>query len=164
MQANTQPVELEHVTISMELPIAAAPERVYQSFVSETGCWWPKQYLMGRGSVDIVLDARPGGMLMETDSAGGGTAWAQVISLYPGRSIRLGIPEGVYWSGPGHYSLRFDAAEDGTTLLKLEHQSTQQKSAEGDGHSGYVQGWTTILAERLKPYCETGRVDNPLVQ
>lgn len=162
MSATTKSVEFDFVQIDMEIPIAAPPQQVYQAFVEDIAHWWDKGFLMGENSTDIVLEARPGGMLMEVDGQGGGCAWAQVIALYPGRSIRLGIPNGVIWAGAGFYRLSFEDAGDGTTLLKLRHESTQPRSEKGDGHSGYVYGWNALLVDRLKPYVENGSVPDPL--
>jgi uncharacterized protein YndB with AHSA1/START domain len=160
INGTTEKLELALVKIQQELEIAAPPQRVYEAFVNDIARWWSRGYLLGgEATVDLVLEARPGGRLMEVLSNGGGVLWAEVTLLSPGRSIRLGIPEGVLWSGPGYYMLRFEAQQDGAaTLLKLEHQCAQPYCE--DGHSGYVQGWTDLLAERLKVYVEGGRVDD----
>jgi uncharacterized protein YndB with AHSA1/START domain len=162
MTATTTAAEFEQVVIDMQIPIAAPPAEVYEAFVGQIAHWWDKGFLMAEGTTDIVLEARPGGLLFETDGQGGGCVWAQVIALAPGKSIRLGVPNGVIWAGPGYYSLKFDDAGDGSTLVVLHHESTQPKSQAGDGHSGYAYGWNALLVERLKPFVEQGSVPDPL--
>src|SRR5688500_2002373 len=99
--------------IEMEIHIAAPPERVFEAFINETGRWWSKDFTMGgKDTSDIVLEAHPGGRLLEQFSNGGGNVWAIVMGINPGKSIRMGIPDGVIWSGAGSFSLRFEADGD----------------------------------------------------
>lgn len=157
----TERAELAQVKIEQEIAIAAPPERVFAAYVNELARWYSRDFIMGGElTVDFVLEAEPGGRLMEVFDGGGGMVWAEVIAIRPGRMIRLGIPEGVVWSGPGYFVLRFEPADEGGTLLKLEHQCTQAFSE--DGHSGYVYGWTELLGTGLKQYVETGAAENPV--
>jgi uncharacterized protein YndB with AHSA1/START domain len=156
----TDKLELARVSVNQELVVNVPPERAFDAFTAEIAHWWSRDWLMGGGATtDLVLDLRPGGSLTEVYGPDGGMVWAEVNSFKRGQWIRFGIPEGVIWSGPGYFSVRFAATEDGAgTQVTLEHQSTQAYTE--DGHSGYVQGWTELVGTRFKAYCAGEPLEN----
>ncbi len=158
IDGNTQKVEIASVEIEQEVPISASPQHVYDCFMNDIASWWSRSWVMGGPNTDnIIIEAEPGGRLLEHWQGGGGCIWAVVQSISPGRLVSFSIPAGVLWSGAGMFRVVFEAAEEGGgTLLKLSHHCFNM--FQEDSHSGYVKGWTELIGTRLKSYAEGGRI------
>jgi uncharacterized protein YndB with AHSA1/START domain len=158
----TDRIELASVEIEQEVAVAAAPQHVYECFMNDIARWWSASWVMGGpNTVGLLIEAQPGGRLLESWKDGGGCVWATVQSISPGRMINFSIPDGVMWSGPGMFKLSFEADEAGTgTLLKLSHYCFTMYSE--DAHSGYVQGWTELIGTRLRDYAEGRPVEGAI--
>lgn len=150
----TDKIELASMEIELELEIAAARQHVYECFMNDIARWWSASWVMGGpNTVGLLIEAQPGGRLLESWKDGGGCVWAMVQSISPGHMVNFSIPEGVMWSGAGSFRLSFEAGDDGkSTLLKLSHHSFSLYQE--DSHSGYVQGWTELIGTRLRDYAE----------
>lgn len=144
---------LASLMIRQSVEIAADPATVYKALTEDIGFWWGSPYLItGEDARDVVLDARPGGLLQEvTDD--GGHVWCMVEQVRPGRSLVLSGRMGMRDAVAGN--IRFELVEtEGGTQVQLEHRAVGDISAETE--RDFSDGWQDLLGKRLKGFLEAG--------
>lgn len=144
---------LASLLIRQSVDIAAAPATVYKALTEDIGYWWGAPYLItGEDARDVVLDARPGGLMTEV-TEDGGQVWCMVEQARPGRCLVLGGRMGMRDAVAGN--IRFELVETaGGTQVQLEHRAVGGVSAETERDFG--AGWEDLLGTRLKGYVEEG--------
>ncbi|MEZ5337043.1 MAG: hypothetical protein R3F46_02160 [bacterium] len=149
------------VTLTMHLE--REPWDVYELFTAETSGWWSRDFTMGgAGCLNMQLEAYAGGRLLEIDE-NGESIWANVIKVIPGSYLGMSVPEGSFWSGAGSINVSFSPGAEGGTDFRLEHRAFQQYDAETDGAEGYAMGWTKLVAENFRRYCEGENIPDAVI-
>ena len=101
---------------------------------------------------DIVLDARPGGLLSER-WADGGAVWGTVTAVDPGRHLEIEGPMGM--AGPVAGVVRIVLEPEGeATVVRLSHEAVGK--VDDATRRDYGRGWEDLLSVRLKALVETG--------
>jgi len=151
--------------IARDVQVAAAPERVYRSYVDDYGRWWHPSHSWSGDARNFTLDAQPGGCLCER-WAGGAAQHMRVGYVEPGRVLRLvgGLGPLQQLGLSGTLNLNFQAAGEGT-LLKLEYRVAGYDPAGFDKLAPLVDGVLGEALGRLKSFVETGApVPKPAAQ
>jgi DNA-binding transcriptional ArsR family regulator/uncharacterized protein YndB with AHSA1/START domain len=141
------------IHVVQEVPILASPERVFQALTDGLGEWWGAPYLYDQNSTDIVLDARPGGLLREALPDGGGAIWATVVEVRPNKALELSGLIGMSGAVAGLVRFEIEPAEGGC-VLKLDHRAVGDIGEQTA--SNYHAGWGDLLGDRLKAFVENG--------
>jgi hypothetical protein len=145
--------ELEPVRRSIR--VKATPERAFRVFAEEMGSWWPKTHHIGNSPmVDIVVEGRAGGEIYTMQEDGTRCPWASVQVWEPPHRF-------VFWWQVTHtwgyeadlekcseVEVLFTPADDGTTLVELEHRGFERQGAgagEMRGSVGAEGGWNGLL-------------------
>jgi len=131
--------------------VKAAPARAFELFVSHIGKWWPR----GIGKAPhaaVIIEPGVGGRWFERDAEGIETHWGKVLSWDPPSRLVLAWQINSAWRfDPGlitEVELTFLPAEEGGTLVTLEHRHLERFGADAPGHSEKLRnGWPTRLAE-----------------
>jgi hypothetical protein len=135
--------------------VRASVERAFRVFTGEMDTWWPRTHHIGSSPMTgIVVEGRPGGEIYSDQEDGTRCPWATVLVWEPPQRFVMAwrvTPEWQYESDLARCSeveLRFTPADDGTTLVELEHRDFER-------HSGAVAdmrdkvngegGWTGLL-------------------
>ena len=144
---------LASLMIRQSVDIAADPDTVFKALTEDIGQWWGAPYLItGDEARDVVLDARPGGLLQEL-TEDGGHVWCMVEQVRPGRCLVLGGRMGMRDAVAGN--IRFElVATDSGTQVQLEHRAVGDISAETE--RDFSSGWEDLLGARLKGFVEEG--------
>lgn len=144
--------EVGSIHIEAETAIAAPPERVWRALTSETAAWWGKPYQRGDAQ-DLVLDARPGGLLLERWADGDGAVWGTVTAVRQDQHLEI---EGSFgMAGPVAGVVRITLAPHGEdTVVRLSHEAVGNVDAETQ--RSYSLGWDDLLGVRLKTFVEDG--------
>lgn len=145
-------------TVKHTVAVKAPPEKVYGALTREVGGWWSPEHTYSQDSKNLSIDARPGGCFCEKLPNGGGVQHMTVVSVIPGRLLRmtgaLGSLQGSGLAG----SLTWQLAEAaGATNLEVSYSV-----------GGYIPGGfekiaplvDAVLGEqsaRLKAYAETSK-------
>jgi uncharacterized protein YndB with AHSA1/START domain len=147
--------------VAREVQVAAAPERVYRSYVEDYGRWWHPSHSWSGDALNITLDARPGGCLCER-WAGGAAQHMSVGYVEPGRVLRLvgGLGPLQRMGLSGTLNLNFETAGEGT-LLKLEYRVAGFDPAGFDKLAPLVDGVLGEALDRLRTFVETGAPPRP---
>ena len=147
---------LASLHIKQSVDIAAPRSTVFDALTDGIGHWWGAPYLAtGEDAVDVVVEARPGGMFKDVTADGDGYVWCLVEQVRRARLLtltgRMGMPGAI--AGTVRFELE-DA--DGGTRLNLEHRAVGQLGE--DMEKDFSGGWQDLLGARLKTYVERGEV------
>jgi uncharacterized protein YndB with AHSA1/START domain len=143
------------VTVAIEFPIAAPPERLWSALVKDTAKWWPVEHrICGPGS-RMTFEPRPGGRLFEEGADGAGLLWYTVLAITPGESVTLVGHIAPPWGGPATSLLRLavEARGDGSMLSVTDSLfgSVDEKFAASTN-----EGRRAILGDALNRHVERG--------
>lgn len=131
--------------------VARPPDWAFEWFTNRVGRWWPvaTQSLDPERVVDVRLEGRLGGRLLEVHDDGTEHAWASVVGWRPPMALTLA------WmahadGGTTEVDVTFEPAGMGSTWLRLEHRGWQGlgASAAADRES-YRAGWPVVLSAYL---------------
>lgn len=133
--------------VTMQVQIAAPPQKVWQALTDDIGQWWPAEFYAG-GAADarnFALEAWPGGRMLEQWDEGGGVLWGTVVSIDP--NVRLQVLGTIFpnWGGPTQWYGTWDlGANEGGTLLSFSETALGKVSAEGLAEKD--KGWRFLWA------------------
>jgi uncharacterized protein YndB with AHSA1/START domain len=137
--------------IDLEVPIEAAPERVFAALTAEIDSWWTYTF---QSCSTVRMEPHAGGRFYETWD-GGEITFATVTRVKPGVLLALAGPMGMDERVTGAITFTFVATALGTNLY-LRHVATGELP---DGvEEQYRFGWETLLGDCLKPFVEAGVV------
>jgi uncharacterized protein YndB with AHSA1/START domain len=143
------------VLVELELAFEAPRERVWKALVSETGRWWPKDFLVGRDVKAFSLEPRLGGRLHEDWGDGQGVVWFTVNCIEAPRRLDLVGHLAPAFGGPALSYLSLQLEEAGKkTLLKLSDGVHGRVGPETE--TNLREGWQLLFGEALKDYVEGG--------
>jgi hypothetical protein len=135
----------------------APPEVVYAKLVHNIGDWWDPAHTFGQDAHNLSIDDKPMGCFCEKLPYGGGTRFAEVITVMPNKLLVL--------SGGLGPLQKFAATGTWTIVLEPIHKDTrvQMIYAVGgylpDGLNTWAEPVNKVLTEqltRLRSYVETG--------
>jgi uncharacterized protein YndB with AHSA1/START domain len=134
-----------------EVTVDASPEAAFALFTQEIGFWWRRDtpYWNDRArGLSIRIEPGVGGRFIEVYDlqTGSGMEVGRVTAWEPGR--RLGLT----WSQVGwpagattDLEITFEPAEQGGTVVRLEHSGFERVPGAIDFIAGYDAGWKEVL-------------------
>jgi hypothetical protein len=145
--------EIQTITVSREIEIAAPIEIAFEAMLAEIG---PDGEMPGGKPFPMVIEQWPGGRWYRDLGNNSGHLWGHVQVIKPPALLELCGPMFMSYPGINHVQYRLTAEGNGTRL-KLTHRAfgpIPQEDQEGVGY-GWDHGLNRIreIAERLK----TGR-------
>lgn len=143
--------ELGSIHVEAETVIAASPHRVWHALTTKIAAWWGAPYQRGEAD-DVVLDARPGGLLLER-WADGGAVWGTVTAVRQARHLEIEGAVGMVGPVSGVVRITLDPqGED--TVVRLSHEAVGK--VDDETQRSYSLGWEDLLGVRLKALVEDG--------
>jgi uncharacterized protein YndB with AHSA1/START domain len=143
--------ETRYVTIEAEIPLNAAPEKVFEALTTGLDAWWP---LRARQGAAVVVEGRIGGRVYEDWGSQGGFLYGHWAVYDPPRQAVL---VGVSTLGPEVYQTRntdtVEASENGAVYKKsyvLWGNITEETEDR-------IKNGVKFLSGELKKYLETGK-------
>jgi uncharacterized protein YndB with AHSA1/START domain len=146
--------ELEPVRKSIR--VRADVARAFRVFTEEMDSWWPRTHHIGSSPMKrVVVEGRPMGAIYTAQEDGTVCPWGSVLTWEPPHRFVMAWQVSPDWKYEPNLSkcseveVRFTPADDGTTLVELEHRGferhgggctrmREQVNAEG--------GWGGLLA------------------
>jgi uncharacterized protein YndB with AHSA1/START domain len=118
-----------HYVLRHEGTTALSPEATWQRLVAPQS-WWHPDHTYSGDAENLELDAQAGGLWRE-EWPGGSVAHGQVLSVIPGKTLRLEAPFGPL-QGVGAYTIWTITLEavDGGTLVVFDESSIGPPSAD----------------------------------
>jgi hypothetical protein len=152
--AVAQPFPVSGFAVLEEVMVPGTPLEAWYAFTGDLLPWW--DHTFSAKPTELVLEPRTGGRFFERfDDAGNGALHATVHFVEIGKRLRFTGPLGLSGKGISMvHTVTFEAQGD-STQVKVEcrgfgeYESGWEKAVEGV--------WRHFLAERFKPYVESGR-------
>ncbi|MFZ0305175.1 MAG: SRPBCC family protein [Terracidiphilus sp.] len=149
-------VEAQMQPLRRSVRVKASPDRAFRVFAEQMDTWWPKSHHIGSSPMKgIVVEGRPGGAIYTVQEDGTNCPWASVIAWEPPHRFTFAWHVTPYWKYEPDFArcseveVLFTPADDGTTLVELEHRHFE-RHGEGwelmQGAVGSEGGWNGVLA------------------
>jgi uncharacterized protein YndB with AHSA1/START domain len=145
--------QVEPVRKSIRVHADAA--RAYRVFTEEMDGWWPKTHHIGSSPMKrVVVEGREGGAIYTEQEDGAQCPWGTVLAWEPPYRFVLAWRITPSWQYEpdlakcSEVELRFTPADDGTTLVELEHRNLERHGAGGNTMREQVSaegGWGGLL-------------------
>jgi hypothetical protein len=136
--------------------VKATPERAFRVFAEQMDSWWPRSHHIGSSPMKgIVVEGRPGGAIYTVQEDGTNCPWASVVAWEPPHRFIFAWHVTPTWgyeaevARASEVEVTFTPADDGTTLVELEHRHFERH---GEGWEtmraavGSEGGWNGVLA------------------
>jgi uncharacterized protein YndB with AHSA1/START domain len=153
LRAETKEIKTAAFQIQQEVVIAAKPEAVYDAATGDISAWW--DHHMSEHPKKLYIEAKPGGCFCEIfDDAGNGAQHAVVIYADRGKMLRFTGPLGFSGMAIDSVTTYEFLPDSAGTKLRVTVNITGQID---EPTAQLVDGvWRHFIAERLKPYIESG--------
>jgi len=146
-------VDVEPVRKSIR--VKAGVERAYRVFTEDMDSWWPRTHHIGSSPMKrVVVEGREGGSIYTEQEDGTNCPWGSVTAWEPPHRFVMVWrvrPDWKFEDDPAKCSeveVRFTPADDGTTLVELEHRGFERHG----GNYAFMReqvnsvgGWGTML-------------------
>jgi hypothetical protein len=141
--------------------MAAAPEKVWQSFL-QVDKWWSGEHTFSGSASNLRLEARPGGCFCETLPGGGGVLHLTVAFVAPNKHMTLKGGLGPFVNAAVDGAMTFDIAPSGPgSDVTLAYAVAGYFPAPG-GLGAIAPTVDDVLGQqfaRLKRFAETGSAE-----
>src|ERR1700744_4623936 len=125
------PAFLEPVRKRIRVRTDAA--HAFRVFTEEMDTWWPRSHHIGSSPMKrVVVEGRPGGAVYTEQEDGTDCPWGQVLAWEPPHRFMFSWQVSAEWkfepdlSRCSEVEVLFTPADDGTTLVELEHRNIQR--------------------------------------
>jgi uncharacterized protein YndB with AHSA1/START domain len=130
----TDAQELEPVRKSLR--VRADVAKAFRVFTEEMDSWWPRTHHIGSSQMKrVVVESRPGGAIYTDQEDGTVCPWGSVLTWEPPHLFVMAWQIRPDWtfepdlSKCSEVEVRFTPADDGTTLVELEHRHIERHGA-----------------------------------
>ncbi|MEQ8531511.1 MAG: SRPBCC domain-containing protein [Imperialibacter sp.] len=142
------------VNITMDIPIEAGVERVWECLIKDVGLWWRKDFYTSPKTKAFILEPKVGGRMYEDYGNGEGLLWYTVIVLNAPHHLELQGHLTPDYGGPAITFLKITLKEDGSkTMLTLSDTLMGDVSAKAKGQ--ITEGWKLLFEDGFKTYVNT---------
>lgn len=126
--------------------VAIEPDAAFRLFTDGIATWWPlaTHSVGGDKASGVRVDGRVGGLIEELGIEGPQRIWGTVTSWDPPSLFSFTFHPGVSAEQAGQVSVRFLAADDGSTV-ELTHAGWENSAGGQARRSNYDSGWGTVL-------------------
>lgn len=146
--------EIEPVRKSIRVKASAA--RAFRVFTEEMDSWWPRTRHIGNSPMKrVVVEGHPSGAIYTDQEDGTVCPWGTVLVWEPPHRFVMAWQVSPSWQYEpdlakcSEVELRFTPADDGTTLVELEHRGLHRHGGNYAGMREQVNaegGWSGLLA------------------
>ena len=146
-----EPVE----PVRKSVRVKAGAARAFRVFTEEMDSWWPRTHHIGNSPMKrVVVEGREGGFIYTEQEDGTQCGWGSVLSWEPPHRFVMAWhvrPDWQYEPDAAKCSeieVRFSPADDGTTLVELEHRGFERHGGNYAAMRDQVNqegGWGALL-------------------
>jgi uncharacterized protein YndB with AHSA1/START domain len=129
MEVEAQVVE----PVRKSIRVRADAARAFRVFTEEMDSWWPRTHHIGSSPMKrVVVEGRPMGAIYTDQEDGTICPWGSVLTWEPPHLFVMAWQIKPDWqfepdlSKCSEVEVRFTPADDGTTLVELEHRGLQR--------------------------------------
>lgn len=149
--APTGPLE----PVRRNVRVRCSAERAFRVFTTEMDSWWPRTHHIGNSPMkEVVVEGHVGGAIYTVQEDGKSCPWGSVVAWEPPQRFVMAWhvkPTWEYESDVAKCStveVLFTSADDGTTLVELEHRNIEVHGAGSATMRNQVAapgGWGDLL-------------------
>jgi uncharacterized protein YndB with AHSA1/START domain len=123
----------ELAPVRKSVRVKADVARAFRVFTEEMDSWWPRTHHIGSSPMKrVVVEGRPMGAIYTEQEDGTNCPWGSVLTWEPPHLFVMAWQIRPDWqfepdlSKCSEVEVRFTPADDGTTLVELEHRGLQR--------------------------------------
>ena len=123
--------------VRKSIRVRATASKAFEVFTKEMDSWWPKSHHIGSSPMKgIVVEARVGGAIYTEQEDGTACPWATVLKWEPPHRFVMAWQVSPVWkyeanvANSSEVEVKFTPADDGTTLVELEHRGFERHGGE----------------------------------
>jgi uncharacterized protein YndB with AHSA1/START domain len=141
--------------VRKSIRVRATADRAFRVFTEEIDSWWPRTHHIGNSPMTrVVVEGWPGGAIYSDQEDGTACPWATVLAWEPPHRFVMAWRVTPGWQYEpdmarcSEVELRFIPADDGSTLVELEHRNFERHGGDFADMRGKVNsegGWGTLL-------------------
>ena len=145
----------EDVRVQKSIRVKANADTAFRVFCQDMDSWWPRSHHIGSSPMSrVVVEGHQGGRLYSEQQDGTACDWGEVLVWEPPRRFVMAwkiTPKWGYEADPAKCSeveVTFTPADDGTTLVELEHRFFNRHGEGAEIMRETVNkegGWSTLL-------------------
>lgn len=116
--------------VRKSIRVKAAPAKAFEVFTQQMDSWWPRAYHIGSSPMKrVVVEGRADGAIYTEQEDGTICPWASVKAWEPPHRFVMNWQINPDWQYEpnldqcSEVEVRFTPADDGTTLVELEHRN-----------------------------------------
>ncbi len=156
-QVTTSPAEVMGPVepVRKSVRVKAGVEKAYRMFTEGMDSWWPRTHHIGSSPMTrVVVEGRAGGSLYTEQEDGTSCPWGSVLAWEPPHRFVFAWQVRPDWKFEpdlakcSEVEVIFTPADDGTTLVELEHRGFERHGGNFAGmraQVGSTGGWGTML-------------------
>ncbi len=146
----------------VEFEVDTTPEHAFDTWVADTGRWWPIGHTMSGAPEAIVFEPRPGGRIFERDADGTELPWGEVLLWEPPHRVRYAWHLFFARAEATEVDVTFAATATGTAVRLVQTGFEALGDAGPVRRERTVQGWATVTAPYRARFPSTDhREDRP---
>jgi uncharacterized protein YndB with AHSA1/START domain len=142
--------------IRRTIAVRCDPATAFRVFTQEMGTWWPLDVharALERDDVKaerIVVEGEPGGRIYEVLSDGSEGLWGTIETWEPPGRLVIAWKPNDRPEPPTELEIRFTTADDGGTIVELEHRGWERLGdVAQEMRDSYAGGWPFVFGERF---------------
>lgn len=133
------------LVITVELRCPA--EHAFRTWTDRLSQWWPADHTVsGQDPVDVILEGRLGGRIVERTPAGTEYEWGEITIWEPPRRLAYRWYLRQDRADATDVEIRFIDRGDATTRVEIEHRGWERLGSRGpDVRRNNTRGWHDLL-------------------
>jgi uncharacterized protein YndB with AHSA1/START domain len=143
----------ELAPVRKSIRVKADVARAFRVFTEEMDSWWPRTHHIGSSPMKrVVVEGRPTGAIYTEQEDGTNCPWGSVLTWEPPHLFVMAWQIKPDWqyeqdlSKCSEVEVRFTPADDGTTLVELEHRHMERHGAGWSKmHEQVNSGWVGVM-------------------
>ena len=152
---NDRPENREVEPVRKSIRVRTTADRAFRVFTEEMDSWWPRTHHIGSSPMKrVIVEGRVGGSIYTQQEDGTDCAWGSVLAWEPPHRFVMAWRVRPDWqfepelASCSEIEVCFTSADDGTTLVELEHRGFERHGAGAEQMRDEVNaegGWGSLL-------------------
>jgi len=133
--------------LTLSFRVACPPAHAFDVWTARTSLWWPADHTVsGEDDLEIVIEPRVGGRILERSASGREEIWGEVLVWEPPRRLAYLWHLRADRADATEVEIVFTPDGDGATEVRIDHRGWERLGTRGDAWRDRNQrGWETLL-------------------
>ena len=133
--------------LKLSFRVACPPAHAFDVWTARTSLWWPADHTVsGEDGLEIVIEPRVGGRILERSASGREEIWGEVLVWEPPRRLAYLWHLRADRADATEVEIVFVPDGDGATEVRIDHRGWERLGTRGDAwRDRNRRGWETLL-------------------